>query len=90
MSSLAPKYGEPAPQRARGSEGAVRAQHLHGRDHRAAGFASHDPSGGPGHRDRGMGYRHLERPAGSSRLVAGLKAQIADTAEPPVPDWPDS
>ena len=30
------------------------------------------------------------RPAGSSRLVAGSKAQIVDTVEAPAPDCPDS
>ena len=41
-----PEVRRARPRRARGSEGAVRAQHLHRRDHRAAGFASHDPGGG--------------------------------------------
>ena len=60
---LGPEVRRARSRRARGSEGTVRAQHLHRRDHRAAGFAPHDPAGGPAHRDHGMRYRHLE-PAG--------------------------
>ena len=87
---LGPEVRRARPRRARGSEGAVRAQHLHRRDHRAAGFAPHDPGGKPGRRDRGMGYRHLEPTGRQQPPVAGLKAQIVDPVEPAAPDWPDS
>ena len=81
---LGPEVRRARPRRARGSEGAVRAQHLHRRDHRPAGFASHDPGGRPGHRDRGMGYRHLEpgrqQPPGSR--VEGPDRRHGGTGRP--------
>src|SRR5262249_58116302 len=90
MSSLAPKYGEPAPgapavPKARLGRSICTAETTAPPDSPPTIQAA-DPVTVTAAWDTGT----WSRPAGSSRLVAELKAQIVDTAEPPAPDWPDS
>ena len=90
MSNLAPKYGEPAPDapavpKARSGRSICTAE---------TGVPPASPptiqAVEPVTALAACNTGTWIRPAGSSRLVAGLKAQIADTAEPPAPDGPDN
>ena len=90
MSSLAPKYGEPAPgapavPKARSGRSICTAETTVPPDSPPT-IQAVDPVTVTAAWDTGS----WSRPAGSSRLVAGLNAQIAGTAEPAAPDWPDS
>ena len=85
MSSLAPKYGEPAPgapavPKARSGRSICTAETTVPPDSPPT-IQAVDPVTAAAAWDTGTWS-----PAGSSRLVAGLKAQIADTVEPAAPD----
>ena len=86
MSSLAPKYGEPAPgapavPKARSGRSICTAETTVPPDSPAT-IQAVDPITVTAAWDTGT----WSRPAGSSRPVAGLKAQIADTVESAAPD----
>ena len=86
MSSLAPKYGEPAPgapavPKARSGRSICTAETVVLPDSPPT-IQAVDPATAAAAWETGT----WSRPASSSRLVTGLKAQIADTAEPPAPD----
>ena len=90
MSSLAPKYGEPAPgapavPKARSGRSICTAETTVPPDSPPT-IQAVNPVAVTAAWDTGT----WSRPADSSRLVAGLKAQIVDPVEPAAPDWPDS